>query len=80
MLREEFETWLADLFSNSPLITVGIHVTNLNYLEDEPSCFKKLPDGDTEELNRMLVWLNIAAVIQKTYNPDLSDLIDLKAK
>ena len=65
MLREEFETWLVDFFSNAILIIISMHVTNLSYLDDKPPCFTELPDGGTEELKRMLIGLNTATVILK---------------
>ncbi len=80
MLREEFETWLADFFLNTTLITVGMHVTNLGYLKDGPPCFTELPNDSMEESNRILVGLDIATIIPKTDNQDLSDLIDLEVK
>ncbi len=75
MLGEEFETWPADPLPDTTLITVGMHITNLGYLEDGPPCFTELPDGGTEELNRMLVGLDTAAIIPETDDQDLSDLI-----
>ncbi len=39
MLGKEFETWLADLLPDTILITIGMHITNLGYLEDGPPCF-----------------------------------------
>ncbi len=66
MLGEEFETWPADLLPDTTLVTVGMHVTNLGYLEDRPPYFTELPEGGTEESNRMLIGLDTAAVIPKT--------------
>ncbi len=63
MLREEFETWLADPLSNATLITVGMHVTNLGYLADRSPRFTDLSDGGMEESNRMSVGLDRAAII-----------------
>ncbi len=80
MLGEEFEMWPADPLPDTTLITVGMHITNLGYLEDGPPRFTELPDGGTEESNRMLVGLDIAAVIPKTDDQDLPDLIDSEAK
>lgn len=55
-----------DSFLNTTLITVGIHVINLIYLENGPLCLTKLPDGGTEESNKMLVGLDIAVIIPNT--------------
>ncbi len=80
MFREEFETWPANPHSDAPLITFGIHVINLGYLEDGPPCFTELPDSGTEESNRMLVGLDTAAVIPETDDQNLPDLIDSEAE
>ncbi len=80
MLGEEFKTWPADPLPDTILITVGIHVTNLGYLEDRPPHFTELLDGSTKESNKMLVRLDIAAIIPETDNQDLLDLIDLEAE
>ncbi len=80
MLREEFETWPVDPLPDTTLIIVGMHVTKLGYLEDGPPCFTELPDGGTEESNRMLVGLDTAAVIPETNDQDLPNLIDLEAE
>ena len=80
MLKEEFETWPADLFPNATLITVGMHVTNLGYLKNRSLHFTESLDSNTEELNKILVRLDTAIVILETDNRDLLDLIDLKAK
>ena len=57
-----------------------MHIINLNYLKDRLFCFTKLLDNGIKELNRILVGLNTIAVILKTNNSDLLDLIDLEAK
>lgn len=62
------------------LIIVSIHITNPGYLEDRPPYCMKLPEDDTEESNRVLVGLDIAAIIPKTDDQDLMDLIDLEDK
>ncbi len=80
MLGEEFKTWPADPLPDATLITVGMHVTNLSYLEDGPPCFTQLPDGGMEESNRILVGVDTAAVIPETNNQDLPDLIDSEAE
>ena len=80
MLKEEFETWPADLLSNATLITVSMHVTNLGYLKNGPLRFTELPDGGIKKSNRMLVGLDIAVVIPETDNQDVPDFIDLEAK
>ena len=61
-------TWLADLLPDATFIIVGIHVTNLSYLEDKSLCFIELLDNNTEESNRMLVGQNTAAIILEIYN------------
>ncbi len=80
MLGEEFETWPADPFPDATLITVGMHITHLSYLEDRPPRFTELPDSGTEESNRMLVGLDTAGVISETDDQDLPDLIDSEAE
>ncbi len=80
MLGKEFETWPADPLSDPTLITVGMCVTNLGYLEDGSRRFTKLPNSGTEESNKMLVELDTAAVIPEADNQDLPDLIDLEAE
>lgn len=80
MLREKFETWLADFFSNTILVLIGIYVINLGYLEDGSRYIIKLLDSSIKESNRILVELDIVTIIPKINNQDLSDLIDLKAK
>ncbi len=57
-----------------------MHVTNLGYLEDKPPHFTELLNDNTEELNKMLVGLDTAAVIPETDDEDLPDLIDLEVK
>lgn len=66
MLEEEFETWPPEFLPDVILITVGIHVSNLCYLKDKPCCFTELLNDNIEELNKMLVRLDTAAVIPKT--------------
>lgn len=68
MLGEEFETWPANIFSDPTLITVVMHITNLGYLKDRLLHFTEFLDDGTEKLNRILVGLNIAAVILETDN------------
>ena len=80
MLRKKFETWLANPFPNITLIIVGMHITNLGYLEDKSLCFMELPNNGMEKSYRMLVGLDTAAIIQETNNQNLPDLIDLEAK
>ncbi len=57
-----------------------MYVTNLGYLKNGPLCFIKLPNGGMEESNRILVGLDIAAIIPKTNDQDILDLIDLEAE
>lgn len=78
MFENEFKTLLVDLFSNTTLAIVNMHITNLGYLEDKLFCFTKLLDSGIEELNKMLLGLDTAAVIPITDNQDLQNLINLK--
>lgn len=80
MLREKFETWPADLFSDATLVTICIHVTNLGYLEDGSPYFLELLKGSMEKSNKMFVGLDTIAVISETNNWDLPDLIDLEVE
>ena len=57
-----------------------MHVTNLDYLGDGPLYFTKLPDGGMDKSNRILIGLDIAAVILETDDQDLLDLIDLETE
>lgn len=68
MLRKEFKTWPANPLPNTILITVDIYVINLGYLKDRPSCFMKFLNSSIEKSDRILVKLNIAAVIPETDN------------
>ena len=68
MLRQEFEMWLVGPLSNTTLIIICIYVIKLSYIEDRFSYFTKLSDSGMEELNRILVGLDIAAVILETDN------------
>lgn len=43
-----------------------MYITNLNYLEDKSSYFMELPNGGTEKSNKILVGLDIIAVISNT--------------
>lgn len=78
MLRQEFKTWPADHLPDARFVIVGMHVTNLSYLEDKPSYFTELSESDMEESNKMLVGLDTASVIPETDKQDLLDLIDLE--
>lgn len=80
MLGKEFEIQPTDFLSDITLVTVGIYINNLNYLDDRLSYFMELLDNGMEELSRMLIRLNTAAVIAKTDDQDLLDLIDSEAK
>ncbi len=80
MLREEFETWPADPLPNNTFIIVGMHVTNLGFIEDKPPCFTEFLDGGTEESSKMFVELDIAVVIPETNNYSLPDQIDSEAE
>ena len=78
MLKEEFETWLADPLSNATLIIVGIYAINLSYPKDGPFCFIELPNSNIEESDKILIGLDTVIVIPKTDNQDLLDLINLE--
>ena len=80
MLKEEFKTWPVNSLPNITLIIIGMHVTNLDYLENKPFCFTELLNGGIEKLNRMLVRLDTATVIPETDNKYLLDLIDLEVE
>lgn len=80
ILGKEFETWLADSFLYMTLVTIGMYVTNLGYLEDRSPCFMVLLEGSIKKSNRMLVGLDITVVILETNHQDLPDPIDLKVK
>lgn len=62
------------------LVTVGINVNNLGYLEERSLCFIELSNGGTEELNKILVGIYIAAVIPENDNQNPLDPINSKAK
>lgn len=76
MLGAKFETWPADSPSEAIFVKVGMYVTNLGYLEERSPCFTELPDRNTEESNRILIGLDIVAVIPETNDQDPLDLID----
>ena len=73
IFKEEFELWPTDPFSNMTFVTVCIHITNLSYLEDRSPHFSELLNSGIEELNRILVGLDTAAIISGTNNQDLPD-------
>ncbi len=80
MLGEEFETWPADPIPDATLLALGMHVTNLGYLEDGAPRVTELPDGGTEELD---FGLDHAAAIPDNDDqppPDLSDSEAERAK
>lgn len=68
MLKEEFKTWQTNPFFNATLIIVGIHVINLDYLEDGSPHLIELPDGSMDKSNKMLVELDIAGIFPETNN------------
>ena len=68
MLKEEFKMWPVDLLPDAILITVGIYIINLGYLEDKFPCFIEFSDGNIDKLNRMLVGLDTTAIIPETDN------------
>ena len=61
-------------------ITISMYIINLSYLEDKLFYFTKLPNGDIEKLDRILIRLDISAIIPKTDNQDLSNQIKLEAE
>lgn len=73
-------TWLRDPLSNIILVIVGMYVTNLCFLKNKSLCFMELKDGDIKESNKIRVGLNRAAIIPKTDNQNLPNLIDLEVK
>lgn len=65
--KEEFNMSLANLLFNAILVTVDMHViTNQGYPEDGLICFTKISNYSIKESNKMVVRLDIAAVIPKT--------------
>lgn len=80
MLKEEFETRLANFIFNTTLFTLGKHITNLNYLKNELFCFRKLLDSNMEELNKILEELDNIAIISNNDKKHLLDLFDLEVK
>ncbi len=74
--REEFETWPIDLIFDVTLRALGIHVTNLGYLEDKTPRITKFPNSNTVGLDLGLGF-NLATAIPNNNNqpqPNLSDL------
>lgn len=57
-----------------------MHVINLDYLEDRPSHFTKLPNSGTKELNNILERLNNVVIISDNNNKHPQNLLDSKAK
>lgn len=80
MLKEEFETWPADYLPDTTLVIIGMYVNDLDYLENELSCFTELPNGGTEEANRILVGLDTAGIIPEIDNQNTADLNNLEVK
>lgn len=66
MLRKEFVILPIDSLFNATIITVDIHVINLDYPEERHFCLTELSDGSKEKLNRILVGLNTTAVIPES--------------
>lgn len=66
MLGEEYKTWPINPLLDGILVTIGIHVIKLGYLEDGSPHFTKLLEGGTEDSNRMLLRLDSAAIILET--------------
>lgn len=79
MLREEFKTWRVDPIPDATLFALGIHVTNLGYLENRAFRVTELPDGSTKELDLGL-GLDHAAAIPDNDNQPPPDLSNLKAE
>lgn len=80
MLKEKFEKWSVDPISYSILLTLSMHVTNLGYQEDRPSCFMELLNGNMKELNRTLKKLDNAAAILENLNKHPPDPSNSEAK
>lgn len=72
--------WLADFIPNTTIFTVGIHVTNLNYLKNGFFYFMELSDGNIEESNKIFVRLDKIAAISDNNDKHFTNLLDLKAK
>ena len=60
--------WPADLFSNAILIIISIYITNLGYLQDKSLYFTELSNGSIEELKKILIKLDITAIISEINN------------
>ena len=72
--------WLANSLFDVTFIIIGMHVTNLGYLKDGSLCFTEFSDGGMDKSNKILVRLDIAAVILEINNQNLLNLINLKAE
>lgn len=57
-----------------------MHIINLGYLENKFSHLTKSPDSSAEESNRMLVELDIVAIISDNKNQHSPITIDAKAE
>lgn len=66
MLKEKFNTWLADPFLDAILVIVDMNVINLGYLEERSPYFTKLSDDGIEMSNEILLKLDIATIILET--------------
>lgn len=77
--ENERKTWPAHPIPDATLLTLGMHVTNLGYLEDGPPRFTELPDGGTEESNRTLVGLVNDDAIQDNNHENPVKLIGIKS-
>lgn len=80
ILREKFKIWQVDPFFDTIFITLSLYVLNLSYLEDKSFCFTKFIDSGIKELTKILIRLDTAAIILKTDDQDLSNLIHLEVE
>lgn len=68
MLREEFKIWLTNPIFDVIFIIIDMHVSNLDYLKNKSLSFTKVPDSGIKKSNKMMVGLDITAIILKTDN------------
>lgn len=55
MLGDDFNKWSVTLVANDILISLGMHVSSLQYLENGLSQFIELSDSGNKESNRSLM-------------------------
>lgn len=77
---EAFKMWSVDSLPNRTLITVSMHITNLDHLKDKTPRSTELPDSGMEKSNRILIGLDTVAIIPETDNQHLPNLIDSEAE